>query len=129
MRMNQCWGLCAAAAAAVAILDGGRGIVPFIAADSLVAVAVAISLAALWSRFDHEEKKLLRTAKAALTGGVLVTIANATITLMREADTVLLPQRLALGLTGLLYGAAIAGVMLAIADRRAATASPIKAPI
>lgn len=129
MSPKNCWLLCAFTVVVTAIMGGDRGIRTFIAADSFGAVFVAVALAVLWSRFDSQDNSLPRTAHAALAGGALATIANVTITLMRETDAVLVPHRLALGLTGLLYGAAIAGVMLAIADRRAAAASPIKAPI
>lgn len=112
MLMRICWGLCALTGAAAAILGGGRGIVPFIAVDSLSAVVAAVTVAALWNRSGRRENVLSRAAYAALTGGALATIVNVSITLLKEPEAALIPMRLALGLTGLLYGAAAAGALL-----------------
>ncbi len=115
MRTNICWGLCAASVAAIIILDGGRGFVPFLAVDSFAAVSVAAVVAALWRRFDPNRDSLSHAAHAALAAGALATVVNAAITMMSETDAVMMAQRLALGLTGLLYGAASAAVMQSLA--------------
>ena len=113
MRMTICWILFAAAVAAIVVLDGARGLIPFVAADSFVAVAAAIGFAAI-----YRGGSMHRMAVAALAGGALATAVNVAITLMREGDPFLVPQRLALGMTGLLYGAAAAAAFLALAARR-----------
>lgn len=123
MRTRTCWSLCGVSAAAAALLGGGRGFAPFIAADSLSAVVAAVALTTLWNLIDRREDVLLRAAYASLGGGALATAINVSVTLAREPDAALVPMRLALGLTGLLYGAAAAGVILAVA-RRSAQARP-----
>lgn len=126
MRMKICWGLCALSATATAMLGGDCGIIPFIAVDSLGAVVAAVAIAALWNHSDYRGELLPRAAYSALAGGSLTTIINVSITLIWEQNAALIPMRLALGLTGLLYGAAAAGLLL-VASERASKAQPVKA--
>lgn len=125
MSTKICWGMCALAAAATALLDGARGLNAFIAADSFGAVVAAIFLTALWSHLDRRGQVLSHAAYAALAGGAIATIVNISITLVTEANAVMIAQRLALGLTGLLYGALGAGILL-VASERASIARPVK---
>lgn len=126
MKKNNCWSLCAASAAAMVILGGDRGILSFVAADSLLAVLAAVAIAAVWNYSGQSADPLPRVAYAAMAGGALATIVNAFITLMREPDAALVPLRLAQGLTGVLYGAMAAGLIL-LAATRVSEARPVKA--
>lgn len=126
MKKNICWSLCAASAAGMVILGGDRGILSFVAADSLLTVLAAVAIAAIWNHSDQSGELLPRAAQAAMAGGALATIVNASITLIREPDAALIPLRLAQGLTGVLYGAMAAGLLL-VAAARASETRPIKA--
>lgn len=113
----------AGSVAAVAVLGGGRPAY-FLAVDSLAAVALGAVASLLAGRFFATESALVRAGRWAFFAGGLSVAVNAAVTLGRAPGLSSAAPRLALAMTGLMYGALVAIAFAWAAKRRPAAVSP-----